>query len=66
MDMPRLVVFTKGDKVPRGRAKGLYQKYMSGGMVSVTPPPVTCGRNDSAVDGVRDLLPRIIDELGKL
>jgi GTP-binding protein len=66
MDMPRLVVFTKGDKIPRGRRKGAYLKYLNAGLISVAPPLVTEGKNDVEVDRLRDLIARIIKELGRL
>jgi GTP-binding protein len=64
MDMPRLVVFTKGDKIPRGRSKALYQKYVGGGLISVAPPLVTAGKNDAETDRLRGLVIQIIHELG--
>jgi GTP-binding protein len=64
MDMPRLVVFTKGDKVPRGRRQGLYSKYVSG-LVSILPPLVTSGVNDDEAGRLRDSIIQIIDELGR-
>jgi GTP-binding protein len=63
MDMPRLVVFTKGDKVPKGRAKGQYEKHVRSGLVSVLPPFVTNGKNDEAAERLREAIPRIIHEL---
>lgn len=62
-DMPRLVVFTKGDKVPKGQVKPLYRKYMSAGLVSILPPPITMGRNDDEVDRLRASIPHAINEL---
>jgi GTP-binding protein len=64
MDMPRQVVFTKGDKIPRGKGKVLYQKYVGGGLVSIAPPVVTSGKNDSEAERLRGLLIQIIHELG--
>ncbi|MDR0652306.1 MAG: ribosome biogenesis GTP-binding protein YihA/YsxC [Synergistaceae bacterium] len=64
MDMPRLVVFTKGDKVPKGRAKGQYDKYVRG-LVSVLPPFVTNGKNDEAAERLREAIPQIIYELSR-
>jgi GTP-binding protein len=64
MDMPRLVVFTKGDKISRGRGKALYNKYVSGGLASVAPPLVTSGKNDSEAERLRGLVIQIIHELG--
>jgi GTP-binding protein len=63
LDMPRLVVFTKGDKVPRGRAKLLYQRYVGEGLVSALPPIVTSGKNDAAAEELREAIPRIMDGL---
>jgi GTP-binding protein len=63
MDMPRLVVFTKGDKVPRGRGKALYQKYVSGGIISVAPPVIMAGKNDSEAEKLRGLVIQIIHAL---
>jgi GTP-binding protein len=63
LDMPRLVVFTKGDKVPKGRKKAFYEKYVSPGMLSLLPPFVTCGKNDDAAERLREAIPKIIAEL---
>lgn len=63
LDMPRLVVFTKGDKVPNGRHKGTYEKYMCEGLVSILPPVVTCGRNDGETERLREYIPEIIREI---
>jgi GTP-binding protein len=65
LDMPRFVIFTKGDKVPRGRAKGAYAKY-SGGLASVLPPAVTSGKNDGAADDLRGAIPMAINELNNI
>jgi len=63
MDMPRLVVFTKGDKTPKSKSKALYNQYIGRGIVSVLPPIVTYGRNDEAADYLRVQIPQIIREL---
>jgi GTP-binding protein len=63
MNMPRFVVFTKGDKVPKGRAKGQYEKHVRSGLVSVLPPFVTNGKNDEAAERLRGAIPQIIREL---
>jgi len=63
MDMPRLVVFTKGDKAPKSKLKALYNQYVAGGIVSILPPVVTYGKNDEAADYLRIQIPRIIHEL---
>lgn len=66
IDMPRLIVFTKGDKVPKGKAKALYRKYLADGLVSITPPFVTCGKNDAEVDRLRNGMTDILRELEKM
>ncbi|MDR1133924.1 MAG: ribosome biogenesis GTP-binding protein YihA/YsxC [Synergistaceae bacterium] len=63
MDMPRLVVFTKGDKIPKGRAKGQYERHVASGLASVLPPFVTNGKNDQAAERLRQAIPQIIREL---
>jgi GTP-binding protein len=63
LDMPRQIVFTKGDKVPRGRSKDLYARYVGGGLVSILPPIVTHGKNDESAEFLREAILRIIREL---
>lgn len=52
-DMPRLVAFTKADKVPNGQKKQLYIRYLSAGMKTLAPPPLTTGRNDDQMERLR-------------
>jgi GTP-binding protein len=66
LDMPRLVVFTKGDKIPRGKSKVLYRQYVASGIVSILPPVVTYGKNDEAAEYLRAQIPFIIDGLHNL
>ena len=63
IDMPRLVAFTKGDKISRGRSRGVYTKYLSNGLISIAPPPITSGKNDIEADRLRELILQIIREL---
>jgi GTP-binding protein len=63
LDLPRLVVFTKGDKVPRGRSRVFYDKYVAPGLVSILPPIVTFGKNDGAAEELRVAIPKIISGL---
>jgi GTP-binding protein len=63
LDMPRQIVFTKGDKIARGRSKVLYGQYVNGGLVSILPPIVTCGKNDESAESLREAILRIIHEL---
>ena len=66
MDMPRLVVFTKGDKISPGKRKGLYQQYMSAGLDSILPPFITSGTNDKEMQALREGIKNIIKEIDKL
>lgn len=63
MDMPRLIVFTKGDKAPKSKLKALYNQYVARGIVSILPPVITYGKNDEAADYLRIQIPRITREL---
>ena len=63
LDMPRLVVFTKGDKAPKSKSKALYNQYVGRGIVSILPPVITYGKNDEAADYLRTQIPHIIHEL---
>jgi GTP-binding protein len=65
MDMPRLVVFTKGDKVPKGRARGQYEKFVGPGLASVLPPFMTNGKNDENAERLRQAIPQVINELSR-
>ena len=66
MDMPRLVVFTKGDKISPGKRKGLYQQYMSAGLDSILPPFITSGTNDKEMSALREGIKDILKEIAKL
>lgn len=66
MDMPRLVVFTKGDKISGGKRKALYEQYMKRGMDSVLPPFITSGRNDGGMEALRAGITDIITEMRRL
>lgn len=66
MDMPRLVVFTKGDKISPGKRKGLYQQYMKAGLDSILPPFITSGTNDKEMHALREGIKNIIKEIAKM
>lgn len=66
MGMPRLIVFTKGDKISRGARKGQYAKYMKEGMDSILPPFVTSGINDAEMEKLREGIEQILKEMIKL
>lgn len=66
MDMPRLIVFTKGDKLSRGARKAQYSKYMKDELDSILPPFVTSGVNDADMDTLRYGIEQILKEIIKL
>lgn len=66
MDIPRLVVFTKGDKISPGKRKGLYQQYMRAGLDSILPPFITSGTNDKEMSALREGIKDILREIAKL
>lgn len=66
MGMPRLVVFTKGDKISKGARRGVYSGHMKSGLDSVLPPFVTSGANDAEMEKLRDGIEQILKEMIKL
>lgn len=66
MEMPRIVVFTKGDKISHGKRKGQYNTIMRGGIDSVLPPFITCGVNDGEMAKLRDGIEEVLSEMIKL
>ena len=66
MDMPRIVVFTKGDKISSGKRKGQYNTIMRGGIDSILPPFVTSGVNDAEMEKLRIGIEEVLSEIIKL
>lgn len=66
MGMPRLVVFTKGDKISPGKRKGQYNTIMRGGLDSMLPPFITSGANDAEMEKLRGGLLEALGEMRKL
>ncbi|MCD8164057.1 MAG: ribosome biogenesis GTP-binding protein YihA/YsxC [Synergistaceae bacterium] len=66
MDMPRIVVFTKGDKISPGKRKGQYNTIMRGGIDSILPPFVTSGVNDAEMEKLRTGIEEVLSEIIKL
>ena len=66
MEMPRLVVFTKGDKISAGKRKGQYQQHMRLGIDSLLPPFITSGTNDKEMASLRDGITEVLCEMAKL
>lgn len=66
MGMPRLVVFTKADKISSGKRKSQYNAHIRGGIESVLPPFMTSGVNDASMQKLRDGIVQIMHEMKKL
>lgn len=66
MEMPRIIVFTKGDKVSPGRRKGQYDKIMRGGLDSILPPFITSGVNNAEMAKLRDGIEAVLAEIIRL
>lgn len=56
VNIPVLVVFTKGDKISRGRSKGVLQKYLKFPFLSVSPPVVTSGTSRQGIEELKKTL----------
>lgn len=57
-----LVVFTKADKLARGRHRPLLQQYVKKGLRSVDVPVVTSGENRSGIEELRGFIDRFLTE----
>jgi len=66
IDMQRLVVFTKGDKISPGKTKGIYQQYVRADLESILPPFITSGTNDREMEILRKGIRDIIKEIEKV
>ena len=66
MEMPRLVVFTKGDKISPGRRKAVYAQHLCKMDNSLLPPFVTCGTDDREMASLRSGIIAAIDEIKRL
>ena len=55
-----LVVFTKADKLPRGRWRGLVQRYVGEGLYSVDVPIVTSAEKRVGIDELRGFIGKFI------
>lgn len=59
-----LVVFTKADKVARGRHRALLQEYVRGGLISVDVPVITSGESRSGIEDLRNFIGRFLGGMG--
>ena len=66
MNMPRIVVFTKGDKISPGKRKAQYNAIMREGLDSVLPPFITSGKNDAEMGKLRTGIEDVLAEMKKL
>lgn len=66
LSMPRLIVFTKGDKVAPGKRKALYSQHLQKIFNSLMPPFVTCGADDREMASLRSGIITAVDEIRKL
>ena len=66
LDMPRIIVFTKGDKVSPGRRKGQYNTIMREGLDSLLPPFITSGVNNGEMEKLRGGIIEALREIRKL
>ena len=66
LNMPRLIVFTKADKIPNGKRKALYERYVKDGIESVLPPFLTSGINNDQAEALRLGLVKAKNELKKM
>ncbi len=66
LELARLVVFTKGDKVPKSRRRAQYEKFVQGSLDSIAPPEITEGKNDSAMERLRRTIADVFAEIRKL
>ena len=66
MEMPRLIVFTKGDKIAPGKRKGVYEQHLQKGIDSLLPPFVTSGTDNREMSSLRSGIIAAIDEMKML
>ena len=64
--MPRLVVFTKGDKISPGKRRAQYNALLRAGIDSLLPPFVTCGVNDAEMQKLREGIIEALREMIRL
>ena len=62
--IPFALVFTKADKISRGRHRALLQEYVRGGLISVDVPVITSGENRSGIEDLRNFIGRFLGGAG--
>lgn len=58
---PVMVLFTKADKIARGKRRGMLQQYVREGLKSVDVPIITSGEERSGIDELRAFLESRVD-----
>lgn len=53
LQLPLLVVFTKGDKISKGSQRGILEKYIRGGLQSLDVPVITSAEKGEGVDELK-------------
>lgn len=51
-----MVVFTKADKIAKGKRRGILQQYVRDGLKSIDVPIITSGEERSGIDELRNFL----------
>ena len=58
--MPILVVFTKADKMPKGKWRGLVEQYVRDGLFSLDVPIVTSSEKRAGLDRLRSFIAKFL------
>ena len=53
-NFPMLVIFTKADKIPRGKWRGMIEQYVRDGLYSIDMPIVTSAEKMNGIDELRN------------
>ncbi|MCL2010070.1 MAG: ribosome biogenesis GTP-binding protein YihA/YsxC [Synergistaceae bacterium] len=60
---PFMVLFTKADKISRGKRRALLQEYVRDGLSSIDIPIVTSGEDRSGVEEARTFMQGVVDAI---
>lgn len=63
LDIPLLTVFTKVDKIARGKRKGLLHTYIRKGLYSLEVPFLTSASDDTGTEELGEFLRRFISDM---
>ncbi|MDO4987669.1 MAG: ribosome biogenesis GTP-binding protein YihA/YsxC [Synergistes sp.] len=66
MDMPRIIVFTKCDKISRGKRRQQYDAILRKGLDSMLPPFMTSGINNDETQKLREGIEDALAEMTRL